>query len=478
MPKKIRPDEKKMDGPVLQEIAAESDILTPFDGYVDEVRINADPVLLSLGGQLREYQKLTKDHQVKSLFQQRQDAMVGFETVVEPGGTSTRDKMAADSLKEMIKALRWDDKTRKMLMAVFYGYGVGEFLWARDGRQIFPEILKVRKCWRFGFGQEGELRLRKALSGSEVMPERKFWVSAFGADDDDSPYGLGLAHHLWWPVFLKRNGAKFWALFLDKFGAPSTKATYPNNATPDEKRTALEAARMLRSMSSTAFPTGFDVQLIEAGGSGNGNFESFMRYWDEAVAKLILGQAGTSTIGPYTGTAGVHNKVRMDIIRCDADLLCESFNAGPARWLTDWNYPGAAYPKVWRDIPDLETEKAKIDRDKKLYSMGIELTDKAILEQYGDRYQKRKATPKATASTQFAEGEGDDVDVLTGQLDDLSMDATGKMIAQVQRLAEEVSDLGELKERLLDVYADMDPTELTDLMTQAMAVSYLQGMDQ
>jgi len=470
------PDEIKQGGPVLQEMAAEDDINTPFQGYVDEVRLNTDPVLLSLGGQLMEYQKLLKDHQVKSLFQQRQDAMVGFETVVEPGGTSARDKMAADSLKEMIKALRWDDKTRKMLMAVFYGYGVGEFIWARDGREIFPEMLKVRKCWRFGFGREGELRLRKTLSGSEPMPHRKFWVTAFGADDDDSPYGLGLAHHLWWPVFLKRNGAKFWAIFLDKFGAPSTKATYPNNATDEEKRIAFQAARTLRSMSTTAFPEGFDVQLLEAAKGGNGNFESFMRYWDEAVAKLILGQAGTSTIGPYTGTAGVHNKVRMDIIRCDADLLCESFNAGPARWLTDWNYPGAAYPKVWRNIPDPETEKAKIDRDKKLYSMGIELTDEAILEQYGDRYQKRKAAPKPTASAQFAEGEGDDVDVLTDQLDDLSMDATGKMIERIRELAEDAGDLSELRDRLLEVYSDMDTTDLAGLIAQAMAVSCLQGM--
>lgn len=473
-------DTIKQSGPSMQEIAAETENESPFDGYIDEVKINTDPVLTSLGGHLREYQRLVKDHQVKSLFQQRQDALVGFETVVDPGGNSKKDKLAADSLKEMLTGLRWDDKTRKMLMAVFYGYSVGEFMWAKDGRQIFPDVLKVRKCWRFGVGKAGELRLRKPLSGSEELPERKFWFSAFGADDDDTPYGTGLAHYLWWPVFLKRNGAKFWALFLDKFGAPSTKATYPNNAKPEEKRTALQAAKMLRSMSSTAFPAGFDVQLMEATGSGTGNFEIFMKYWDEAIAKLILGQAGTSTIGPYTGTAGIHNKVRMDIVRCDADLLCESFNAGPARWLTDWNYPGAAYPKVWRDIPDPEAEKNKIDRDHKLYSMGIELTDEAIREQYGDRYQKRKATPKSPEkSTQFAENDqADDVDVLVDQLDDLADPALTGMINKVRELANEVSDLSELKDRLLEVYTDMDTAEFSMLISQAMKVSYLQGMDQ
>lgn len=477
------PEVTRQDGPVLQEIAAEDDLDALFQGYVDEIRLNTDPVLISLGGQLKEYSKLLKDHQVKSLFQQRQDALVGFETIVEPGGTTALDRKAADSLKAMIKAIRWDDKTRKMLMGVFYGYSVGEFLWARDGREVFIDALKVRKCWRFGFGREGELRLRKTLSGTEAMPDRKFWVSAFGADDDDSPYGLGLAHHLWWPVFLKRNGAKFWALFLDKFGAPSAKATYPNNAKENEKHTALEAAKMLRSMGATAFPAGFDVQLIEATGNGKGTFESFMKYWDEAVAKLVLGQAGTSTIGPYTGTAGVHNKVRMDIIRCDADLSCESFNTGPARWLTDWNYPGAAYPRVWRDIPDLEAKKARVDQDRKLYAMGYELTEKAVLEEYGDRYRKRKAPASGHqgASARFAEGQfaerADEVDVLTDQLDDLSMDAMGQMIDRVRHLTDEVSDLGELKDRLLEVYTDMDETAAAELLARAMAVSCLKGMD-
>ena len=46
--------------------------------------------------------------------------------------------------------------------------------------------------------------------------------------------------------------------------------------------------------------------------------------------------------------ADVQNSVRQELIKADADLLCESFNRGPARWLTEWNYPGAASPRVFR----------------------------------------------------------------------------------------------------------------------------------
>jgi len=475
--------------PVMQELGDPDELDTLLGSYVDEIRINPDAVLQGLGGQLKAYQPLLRDHQVKSLFGQRQDALVGFETTVEAGGTARRDRLAADALKEQIQALQWDDKTRKMAMAIHYGYGVGEFLWAKAGSLIYPEALKVRRCWNFGFGKDGELRKRTAYGRSEPMPERKFWVVAFGADDDDSPYGLGLAHHLYWPVFLKRNGAKFWSLFLDKFGTPSTVARYPNNARPEEKRTALDAARALRSLGATALPDGFDIQLVEAAGAGKGNFEAFLKYWDDAVAKLILGQSGTSTIGPYSGTAGVHNTVRMDIIRSDADLLCESFNAGPVRWLTDWNYPGAAYPKVWRRIPRVEDEKAQIERDTQLWAMGIELTDEAVLERYGEGYRRRQGA----AGPQFAEakaGKGvrplldpqkgsdpfSDVDVLTDQLDDLAMDAMENLIAPIRNLMHEVDTLEELRDRLLEAYPTMDSKALANLMAQAMGVACLEGM--
>jgi hypothetical protein len=53
------------------------------------------------------------------------------------------------------------------------------------------------------------------------MPERKFWTFSAGAATDDEPYGLGLGHFLYWPVFFKRNDIKFWLIFLEKFAAPN-----------------------------------------------------------------------------------------------------------------------------------------------------------------------------------------------------------------------------------------------------------------
>lgn len=136
--------------------------------------------------------------------------LIAAEWEVVPGGEDSRDREAADFLRGQLMALNWDAITRRMHKGVLYGYSVAECIWGMDGNKITLDAVKIRKPWRFGFGKDGELKLR-INAQTLLMPERKFWIAVWGADDDDSPYGQGLGHALWWPVYLKRNGAKFWA---------------------------------------------------------------------------------------------------------------------------------------------------------------------------------------------------------------------------------------------------------------------------
>jgi phage gp29-like protein len=84
-----------------------------------------------------------------------------------------------------------------------------------------------------------------------------------GASDDDQPYGRGLAEWLYWPVLFKRNGIRFWNIFLDKFSVPPTKGTYPRGATKDERDTLLEAMMALANDSGVALPEGMAIELLD-----------------------------------------------------------------------------------------------------------------------------------------------------------------------------------------------------------------------
>ncbi|MEM5445877.1 phage portal protein family protein, partial [Serratia marcescens] len=100
-----------------------------------------------------------------------------------------------------------DRITRLMHYGVFYGYAVAELIYGvRDNLLWFDEV-KVRDRRRFRFSPTGELRLLtpQNMTTGEACPAPYFWSFATGADHDDEPYGMGLAHWLYWPTFFKRN---------------------------------------------------------------------------------------------------------------------------------------------------------------------------------------------------------------------------------------------------------------------------------
>ena len=88
----------------------------------------------------------------------------------------------------------------------------------------------------------------------------------------------------------------------------------PNGATEEEKETALRAARALRSESAVAMPEGFEIQILEASGKGTASYEEFLKYWDDAIAKIILGQTGTTRQGQYAGTGDILEGVKAEMI--------------------------------------------------------------------------------------------------------------------------------------------------------------------
>ena len=364
--------------PARADMQVRSDGILDLANFVAEIVPAPDSVLASLGGDLREYGKLRRDDQVAALMQQRQDKLVEAEWEVIPGGDAPADVAAADFLREQLAGFNFDAACRKMHGSLLYGYGVAECLWGRDGSRITLRDIRVRAPWRFGFAKDRQLKLL-VESRWLVMPPRKFWLVTWGAEDDDNPYGMGLGHQLWWPVYLKRNGARFWAAYLDRFGVPTTKAVYPSDESEAEnekrKKDALAAALSLRSEGAVALPEGFDVSLVESTSRGSGDFKDFLAYWDDAIAKIILSQTGTSRIGQYSGTAEVHSGIGTSVVKADADMLCQSFNTGPAVWLTEWNFPGARPPQVWRRVEDPAKVKADAQRDKDTAALGLELTE-------------------------------------------------------------------------------------------------------
>ena len=467
----------------MHEIATTLDGRDITRGYMGPLLVSQDTVLRNAGGNLQVYEDVLRDDQVMSTFQQRRLAVTSVPWEVQPGGTALKDKKAAEFITEVLNNIGFDNLTEKMLYGTFYGYSVGECLWAYDGINITLDKIKVRKARRFRFAPNGDLHMltfANMLPG-ELMPPRKFWAYACGADNDDEPYGLGLAHWLYWPVFFKKNGIKLWLKFLDKFAQPTGVGKYPHGSQKDEINKLLGALQAISTDSGIAIPEGMAIELLEAARSGTVDYSTLHDKMNQAISKVVLGQMMTSEAVGGHNKAEVQMSVRQDLVKADADLICDSFTRTVITWLTEWNFPGAKIPKLRRIIEEPEDLVAASEVDANLGTLGYRPTLKYVQVKYGGEYtdvgMSNPKPPKAVTpdNPAFAEAQPDELDQLASEMAGDWERVTSPVIDPIIKLANECQDFAEFNRRLPEMIDKMDTSAITELLTQGQFVANVWG---
>lgn len=459
-----------------------------------------DPLLDKLGGGKYDlYREVLSDWQVRSTFQQRQLALTACEWTVEAGGDKRADKNAAAWLEEMLKHVGFDDATQGMHFGVYYGFATSELLYARDGSTIALDAIKVRDRRRFSFLPSGELRLltlQDAMRG-EALPERKFWTFATGADHDDEPYGMGLAHWLYWPVQFKRGNIKFWLIAAEKFGSPTAVGWFPPGTSSEDRSRLLAALKAIQLDAGVILPEGMKAELLEAKRASGLDYERLCIYMDQAIAKINLGQVMTSEAVGGQYKAEVQADVKRELVKADADLLCESFNRGPVRWLCDWNFPGAVYPRVFRQTEPADDLNGRADRERKLFEVGYRPTLDQVKETYGGEWETVPETaPPPDPAAGIGRGTGDQpvaptaafadpptpVDPMAPLVERLGAESApliDALLEPARRLLdayiEDGRSIDDYAEAIAELYPNLDGRAFADLMAQALAVADAAG---
>ena len=335
---------------------------------------------------------LCRDDQVWACWRQRTESVVASEWSVTPGGDRPEDHAACDFLRLQLSRLRFDDICRKMLWGEFYGFSIAECIWgSEDGRTVL-EGLRVRRAERFRLLSDDRLQLLGPGS-AKFLPSRKFWVYCASAQSDDDIYGPGLGEQLYWPVFFKRHGVRFWSAGLEKFSVPTVIGRSDLTGGKREKQEILDILDSMTSSSTIVAPRGLEIELLEARRRSGGDHAVFCQYMDRMIAKVLLGQPGTTEIGQHRGNAEVLQSIQFHLVKASADSLCESLNCGPVRWLTEWNFPGAAFPQVWRDFTQSEDLQDRSARDARIaQSLGFRPTLEEVERTYGGRWERCSTT--------------------------------------------------------------------------------------
>lgn len=483
--------------PLDVEVATiERDITATLLGYALTPR---DSILAQRGGwdALQVYQDLARDGHTGSVLRKRRQAVIAREWTVEPASEAPIDETAAQLVRAVLKRIRFDRLCQGLLSSILTGLAVAEVIWEaaelvlEDGtrrRWIVPQAVKVRNARRFVFGRDGALRLRtrEAVSAGIALPPRKFITCGFWAEENEDPYGRGLGHDLFWPVYFKRNGVALWNALLEKYGQPFVYAEYPQGTSPGDRDALLEAVQTIARNAGLTVPTGTLLKVLETGRSATGDLHAAMtREMNAEISKIVLGETLTTEMGPNGARAAseTHNDVREELADADAGLLSAELNDQLLAWITAVNLPSAQPPSVWRRRPEDPDLQGRATLDKTLFDMGFEPTEEYVADTYGPGYRRivRRPAPVVPAEDappgpELAEAEPSTAPELIA--DRLARDAAGaqaQILAAVRGQVQAATSFADLEERLLRLSAAMPIQGLVDRLGPALAVAQLAG---
>ena len=246
------------------------------------------------------------------------------------------------------------------------------------------------------------------------------------------------------------------------------------------------------------------VKFIEAQRTGAiGNYEMLCSFMNQEITKVILGQTLTTETG-HSGrgssggkaAASIHEDVRQDYIKADADMLSNQLNAQLIRWIVDYNFfEVKKYPKLWIRTSQDKDLKPLADRDAVLQKMGLKIPDSYLYETYGipqPRTGDKTSNPlPASKGARVSTAGGDEtfaehehhpfpdqkaVDDLAGSIDpeELQKQMEG-VLKPVIDLIEKEKDYNKVLSKLAEVYPEMNTSGLEEILARAIFVTELWG---
>lgn len=344
-------------------------------GLFDEVAVNdlvkmltrmpdPDEVLRQAGIRRTHLRTLTFDDEIAQACETRLDALLGVPIRFEPN-----DGAEAIALTEIMAPLL-ADATIGAFQARLFGYSVLEAVYyPRADGAVGLAFLGEKPFEWFEPKSDGRLMFFPASGGSspegiEVDQTYKFFLTRSRATYRN-PYGDALLSKLYWPWFFRQNGWKFWAKFLERFGAPLLVG---KSADPTAMVGALLQAH---SQAVIGIDLNDSVETIGSSAGSNGAaFETFEGAIIRRIQKVILGQTLTSGTDGGSGTRAlgqVHDGVRLDKRNSDIALVQPTLQriVDAVCTLNRWK----RHIITFADEVGLEGDRAKRDND--LYTVGV-----------------------------------------------------------------------------------------------------------
>jgi len=460
-----------------------------------------------------------KDLHYRSVLGTRKLAVAGLEIVVEAATEEKKDVEVADLVRESLRQDGFEDVIVDVLDALGKGFSVCEILWDASGSQWRPkEILWRDPRWFVPSEIDGRtiLMLDDLNLKGLPLPPYKFIIHA-PRIKSGVPLRGGLARAAAWAYLFKNYTIKDWVAFAEVYGQPVRLGKYGPSASADDIRVLREAIASIGSDAGAVIPDSMIIEFVDNVGKAASAevYERLLDYLDKQVSKAVLGHSGSADSTPgRLGGEDEAREVRQDLLTADARQLCVTLNRQLVRPLVDLNLgPQPAYPRLRLQIEEPEDLSSLVGNIKTMVEMGAEVSEAWARDQMGipdptpgekllssssaarpdpagdtgdQPPEKRKSAagrrapgPTCPVCGQAAHtAESTDPDVVDRYADRLGVETLpllDGLIEPVRRLVMEAESMEQLRDGLLDLYKDMDPAPLGELIMQALACAELAG---
>lgn len=344
-----------------------------------------DPILRKMGRGISALQELLTDSHMESVWSVRCSTVSGSEWFIEAGADGKREQEASDAFAEQLAALDIPRVIEEMMDAVAYGYSPLEVLWELDGvRWGIGGIVGKPPQW-FEFDQNNRLVFRTGAVGIEEIPENRFLLVRH-RPSYANPYGDKVFSKCFWPVTFKKNGFRWWTVFVEKYGGAFMYGKYPNNAGEEYKTELLGALEKMISDAVAIAPEGSEITIeaLANKGSVSNVHAEYIAMANSEISKAVLGQTLTTEIGDKGSYAAskTHNMVREDLAAADRRRIAAAFNR-LASVFTFYNFGAEVVPPVFSFVKDEDLQPARAKRDVDLYALGWRPKKSYIAREYG-----------------------------------------------------------------------------------------------
>lgn len=363
-----------------------------YQNYLGDLLLNPDKVLRLEGKRegIEIYMSAEQEAHLAAVLYARYLAVTSREWDILPASEEPQDLEIAAFVKEVLLGTNFDEGRQHLLKAIHRGFSVCELQWmVRDDGAIVLSQWLARPPYRFVFDTQEQLRvLTKAQpTRGEAVPQHKFQIFSWG-DEYGTPYGAGLGSKTYFPVWFKREMVKFWMIFGDKYGMPTTIGQYPSGTPREVIDRIQEVLAAIHSETAILVPNDVTVDMLESSRSDASSvYEGASTYMDRLITKLVQGQTLTTEQGtPGSMALGVvHMDVRQEITKADSDALAEALNGpgGIIQALVDFNFPNVQkYPAYWVNFEQSEDLNIRAERDERLVKSGVRIPERYFYEQY------------------------------------------------------------------------------------------------